>query len=288
MPYAYACCPLQPGRLHSAIRVISVRPAACAARVCSICWASGAPAVNHRITVDVMHCPALDCMGVVRQAPDARLSADLVDVQVVATTASAGGDSSSEPAPKRPKLGGAAAEAAVSGQVDVSVAGQDAANGNGTGECVDPAVPTAHAYASASAGDDGAQCTDLPIKSDNALGCPEVLRQVSPDRCVTVLDGPRAIDFLHQVELMCEKQPEIYTGFCQVLEETCQALAAAQDRQSTAADQTRLAAVTTSSSTSSSLRSRSLAEPNHLMGKGCYFLVFVPTMREIRDFYREM
>eukprot|EP01052_Picozoa_sp_SAG31_P009732 SAG31_NODE_518_length_14674_cov_39.604803_8_plen_91_part_00 len=23
-------------------------------------------------------------------------------------------------------------------------------------------------------------------------------------------------------------------------------------------------------------------------GKGCYFLVFVPTIREIRDFYREM
>eukprot|EP01052_Picozoa_sp_SAG31_P026155 SAG31_NODE_2350_length_5893_cov_2.633414_2_plen_151_part_00 len=25
-----------------------------------------------------------------------------------------------------------------------------------------------------------------------------------------------------------------------------------------------------------------------LLGKGCYFLVFVPTIREIRDFYREM
>eukprot|EP01052_Picozoa_sp_SAG31_P036230 SAG31_NODE_4488_length_3193_cov_5.386555_4_plen_117_part_00 len=24
------------------------------------------------------------------------------------------------------------------------------------------------------------------------------------------------------------------------------------------------------------------------LGKGCYFLVFVPTVREIRDFYREM
>ena len=23
-------------------------------------------------------------------------------------------------------------------------------------------------------------------------------------------------------------------------------------------------------------------------GKGCYFLVFVPTIREMRDFYREM
>eukprot|EP01052_Picozoa_sp_SAG31_P055940 SAG31_NODE_15729_length_741_cov_0.937695_1_plen_119_part_00 len=26
----------------------------------------------------------------------------------------------------------------------------------------------------------------------------------------------------------------------------------------------------------------------HTNGKGCYFLVFVPTIREIRDFYREM
>ena len=25
-----------------------------------------------------------------------------------------------------------------------------------------------------------------------------------------------------------------------------------------------------------------------MIGKGCYFLVFVPTIREIRDFYREM
>eukprot|EP01052_Picozoa_sp_SAG31_P016776 SAG31_NODE_1124_length_9772_cov_11.331541_8_plen_70_part_00 len=25
-----------------------------------------------------------------------------------------------------------------------------------------------------------------------------------------------------------------------------------------------------------------------VIGEGCYFLVFVPTIREIRDFYREM
>eukprot|EP01052_Picozoa_sp_SAG31_P006257 SAG31_NODE_285_length_18479_cov_9.871980_22_plen_66_part_00 len=28
--------------------------------------------------------------------------------------------------------------------------------------------------------------------------------------------------------------------------------------------------------------------PDDGLGKGCYFLVFVPTIREIRDFYREM
>eukprot|EP01052_Picozoa_sp_SAG31_P044220 SAG31_NODE_7632_length_1634_cov_1.851466_2_plen_91_part_00 len=36
------------------------------------------------------------------------------------------------------------------------------------------------------------------------------------------------------------------------------------------------------------VRKTSVVVPFFASGKGCYFLVFMPTIKEIRDFYREM